>query len=52
MYAFEAGYYDIPRDATLEDIADELEISRQALANRLRRGYRNLIGTTLMHGIG
>jgi predicted DNA binding protein len=51
MQAFQAGYYDTPREATLEEIAEELEISRQAVANRLRRGYRNLIGTTLMHGI-
>jgi predicted DNA binding protein len=41
--ADEMGYFDEPRRATLEDVADELDISRQAVANRLRRGYRTLI---------
>lgn len=41
--AFERGYFDSPREATLEAIADELEISQQALASRLRRGNRRLV---------
>ncbi|MFC7027483.1 helix-turn-helix domain-containing protein [Halomicroarcula sp. GCM10025710] len=38
-----AGFFDEPRTATLEDVAAELGISRQAVANRLRRGHRALI---------
>ncbi|MFC7137148.1 helix-turn-helix domain-containing protein [Halobaculum litoreum] len=41
--AFAAGYYDSPRTATLEDVAGLLDISRQSLAERLRRGTRNLL---------
>lgn len=45
--AFERGYFDSPRAATLDDIADELGISQQALSSRLRRGHRRLIAGTL-----
>ncbi|MFC7019992.1 MULTISPECIES: helix-turn-helix domain-containing protein [Haloarcula] len=43
LLAYEMGYFDEPRAATLEDIAARLDISRQAVANRLRRGHRALI---------
>lgn len=45
--AFKAGYYNIPRDVTAEDVADILDISHQALSERLRRGYRHMIKTGL-----
>lgn len=45
--AFEMGYYEVPRDITLDDLAEELQVSHQALSERLRRGHRNLIETTL-----
>jgi predicted DNA binding protein len=45
--ALEAGYFDMPREATLTEIADELKITQQSLSNRLRRGYRALIASTL-----
>ncbi|MFC7071449.1 helix-turn-helix domain-containing protein [Halobaculum lipolyticum] len=41
--ALAAGYYDTPRTATLEDLAGRLGISRQSLAERLRRGTHNLL---------
>lgn len=43
LLAYEMGYFDEPRTATLEDVAAEIGISRQAVANRLRRGYRALV---------
>lgn len=43
LAALDAGYYDTPRRATLEEVAERLDISRQALAERLRRGTRNLV---------
>ncbi|WP_227354080.1 bacterio-opsin activator domain-containing protein [Haladaptatus salinisoli] len=46
-FAAERGYYDVPRGATTEDIADELGISHQAVSERLRRGHRNLVERTL-----
>lgn len=45
--AYERGYFDSPRRATLDDVAAELGISRQAVASRLRRGLRHLIGASL-----
>jgi len=33
--AVELGYYDRPRDATLSDLAEELDISRSAVSQRL-----------------
>ncbi len=48
VLAFEYGYFEEPREADLDEIAQELEISRQSLAGRLRRGYRNLVESTLI----
>jgi len=45
--AFDQGYFEEPREATLEEIAGTLGISRQALAARLRRAHRNLIRHTI-----
>lgn len=45
--AIERGYYTVPRETTLEEIAAELNISRQATSERLRRGCRLLITNTL-----
>ena len=47
MTAWEAGYFETPREATLEDLASDLEISQQALSNRVRRGLNTLISNTL-----
>jgi hypothetical protein len=35
--ALEAGYFEIPREATLGTLSDDLDISHQALSERLRR---------------
>lgn len=45
----DAGYFDVPRDTTLTELADRLDISRNALSARLRRGQRNLLSNTLVH---
>jgi predicted DNA binding protein len=41
--SFEAGYYNIPRDVTADEVADDIGISHQALSERLRRAYRHLV---------
>ena len=46
--AYARGFYDSPREVTQREVADELEISRQALASRLQRGTRRLIASTLI----
>lgn len=45
--AIERGYYAVPREITLEELATELNISRQAASERLRRGCHILISNTL-----
>jgi predicted DNA binding protein len=47
LLAYERGYFDTPRRVTLDDIAGDLGITRQALSARLRRGHRRLIEGTL-----
>lgn len=42
--AHDRGYFDVPRSATLGDLADELGVSNQAVSERLRRGCARLVG--------
>ena len=46
--AYEGGYFDSPRTASLADIAAELGITQQSLSARLKRGHRQLIEATLI----
>jgi predicted DNA binding protein len=48
--AVEAGYFDIPQQSTLDDLADELDITHQALSERLHRGHKTLIENALIVG--
>jgi predicted DNA binding protein len=48
VLAYEMGYFEEPREVTLSDIADRLDISRQALAARLKRGYGELVREVLV----
>jgi predicted DNA binding protein len=48
--ALEHDYYNIPRGATLQELAESLDVSHQALSERLRRGQRALIANTLHDG--
>lgn len=45
--ALEMGYFAIPRDAQIDDLASELEISTNAVSERLRRATGNLTRNTL-----
>ena len=47
VLAYERGYFDSPREASLEEIASELGISQQSLSSRIRRGHRRLIEKTI-----
>lgn len=42
------GYYSIPRRTSTQDLADELEISDQAVTERLRRAIVTLVENTLI----
>ena len=46
--AVEAGYFDVPRDVTTSDLAEEFDISDQAFIERLRRAVSNLSENTVI----
>lgn len=48
--AMEYGYYKIPREISANELAAKLEISQQALSERLRRATENLIDSRLTTG--
>lgn len=41
--ALETGYFDVPRSASLDDVAARLDVSPQAASERLRRGMAALL---------
>ncbi|MFC6964503.1 helix-turn-helix domain-containing protein [Halocatena marina] len=43
LTAYEEGYFKVPQQVSLDDVATTLEISRSALAERLRRAQSHLI---------
>ena len=45
--ALEAGYFDVPRRTTLDELAAEFAISDQAASERLRRGIANSLADVL-----
>lgn len=45
--ALERGYFEIPREISMEELAAELGISHQALSERLRRAYETLVNEEL-----
>ncbi|MWG35255.1 helix-turn-helix domain-containing protein [Halomarina oriensis] len=48
--ACEAGYFSVPRESDLDELADQLGISHQALSERIRRGTQALVTETLLVG--
>ncbi|MFC6717876.1 helix-turn-helix domain-containing protein [Natrialbaceae archaeon GCM10025810] len=47
VLAYERGYFESPREVTLEDLGEELGISQQAVGSRLRGGIKHVLGNTL-----
>jgi predicted DNA binding protein len=47
VLAYERGYFNTPREITMADLGDELGISQQAVASRIRRGVSSILGSTL-----
>lgn len=45
--AAERGYYRVPRETTTDELADDLDISHQAISELLRRATENLVFSTL-----
>lgn len=48
VVASELGYFSVPREATVEGIADRLGISANSVSQRLRRAHDTLVRNTLM----
>ncbi|WP_132057902.1 helix-turn-helix domain-containing protein [Halorussus amylolyticus] len=49
LLAYNEGYYETPPQTNLAELAEKLGIARQSFTDRLRRGYKNLLGDTLAH---
>lgn len=50
VLAFEWGYFEVPRETTLVELAAELDISDSAVSQRIRRGLTKLLSTRLGAG--
>lgn len=48
--AFDAGYFDVPRQTTLKELSDRLGISDQAANERMRRGLHAVLAATVKSG--
>lgn len=42
------GYFEVPREVSLEELGEELDISGQSVSERLRRGVSALVSNTLL----
>jgi predicted DNA binding protein len=51
LRAVEGGYYSIPRQLSTQDIAEEFDISDQAVTERLRRAIITLVDNSLVAAI-
>jgi predicted DNA binding protein len=47
ILAYERGYFESPREVTLEDLGEELGISQQAVGSRLQGGVKHVLGSML-----
>jgi len=45
--ALRAGYFEVPRETDLAQLADRFDISEQALSERLRRGVSSVLAATV-----
>lgn len=50
LLAVEEGYFDVPRGITQPELAKKLDISHQALSERLRRAQKTLTKNTIIIG--
>ncbi|WP_332899249.1 helix-turn-helix domain-containing protein [Haladaptatus sp. CMSO5] len=46
--ALNHGYFDVPRESTLADIATQLDITQQAVSERVRRGTKSVLTAVLL----
>jgi len=48
VLAVERGYFDVPRGVTLVELAEELDVSQQAVSERVRRATGDVLQTVLL----
>jgi len=48
MAAVEMCYYSVPRRSSTQDLAEEFDVSDQAITERLRRAIETLVTNTLL----
>mgnify|MGYP006302736011 CR=1 FL=1 len=48
VIALQRGYFETPSKVSLDDLAEELDITRQALSNRIRLGNEKILHSTLL----
>lgn len=48
VLAAREGYFDVPRQASLAELADELDVSSQAASERIRRGLDSVVERALL----
>lgn len=47
VIAIERGYYEVPREVSIQELADEFDISDQSVSERLRRAISRLLSAEL-----
>ena len=48
LTAADLGYFEVPREGSIRDVADALGVSDQAVSERIRRGTENLVRDMLV----
>ncbi|MFC6977285.1 helix-turn-helix domain-containing protein [Halomicroarcula sp. GCM10025709] len=46
--AFTEGYFKVPRETNLTNLAETVDITRQSYSRRLNRGLHRVLATTVM----
>lgn len=52
LTALEEGYFEVPRETTLVELGEVMDISDSAVSQRLRRGLSKLLAETLLDSRG
>ncbi|SDJ93175.1 helix-turn-helix domain-containing protein [Natronorubrum texcoconense] len=47
VLAYNRGYFNSPREVTMDELGEELGITQQAVGSRLRRGINQILGSSL-----
>lgn len=48
LAAYDGGYFSVPREMTVEELADRLDIASSSASDRLRRGVERLVEGTMI----